>query len=265
MIRNFLVRLPVSILLLGAAIPNSSARAGDPTPPTVKADTVAYTSGTDTVRAVLFHRAGDSAVPGVVVIHEWWGLNDWVLQSARRIADRGYAVLAIDLYRGHVAASADEAHELSRGVPDDRSARDLVAAVAYLRAQSGVDAKRVGTIGWCMGGGYSLEAALLVPDLKACVVCYGRLAADDSTLAPLSAEVLGIFGADDRGIPAADVKAFGERAAKLGKTVTVDVYEGVGHAFMNSGNAKGYSEKAAVRAWTAIDGFFDRVLGPPRK
>jgi len=228
------------------------------------ADTVHYQSGADTVGAVFFHRAGDSSAPGIVVIHEWWGMDDWILESGRRIAERGYAVLVLDLYRGHVAKTADEAHELMRGLPEDRAARDLKSAVAWLRAQPGVDPDQVGTIGWCMGGGYSLQAALLVPDLTSCVICYGRLVADDSTLAPLSAEVFGIFGAEDRGIPAASVTDFEARAHKLGKKVTMEVYDGVGHAFMNSGNER-YSEEAAERAWTQINEFLDRTLKPSGK
>jgi carboxymethylenebutenolidase len=113
-----------------------------------------------------------------------------------------------------------------------------------------------------MGGGYSLQAALLLSDLSACVICYGRLPADDSTLAPLEASVYGIFGAEDRGIPAASVTSFQERARKLGKNVTLEVYDGVGHAFMNPNNAQGYSEPAASRAWTAILEFLDRTLEP---
>lgn len=230
-------------------------------PDAIQVDTVHYASGADTVRGVLFRPAGDSAAPGLVVIHEWWGLNDWVLESARRLAGAGYAALAVDLYRGRVAESSDEAHELSRGVPEDRAARDLKSAMAFLRAHRGVDPLRTGTIGWCMGGGYSLQAALLVPDLSACVICYGRLVADDSSLAPLSTPVLGIFGAEDRGIPQASVTAFQEQARRLGKQVTMEIYPGVGHAFMNPGNAHGYSEEAAERAWNATFEFLAGTLG----
>jgi len=225
---------------------------------------VRYASGADTVSAILFRRAGDSSVPGVVVIHEWWGLSDWIKESARRIAGSGYAALAIDLYRGHVAASSEEAHELSRGVPEDRAARDLKAAVAFLRSQPHVDAARIGTVGWCMGGGYSLQTAVLVPDLAACVICYGRLVSEDSTIVSIGAPVFGIFGADDRGIPKADVAAFQTQARKLGKQVTMEVYEGVGHAFMNPNNAAGYQEAAAHRAWEAILKFLDTTLRPKR-
>jgi carboxymethylenebutenolidase len=226
---------------------------------------VRYQSGTDTVSAILYRPADDSVRPGVVAIHEWYGLNDWVQASARRIAASGKVVLAIDLYRGHVAASAEEAHELMRGVPEDRAARDLKAAVAFLRSRPYVDGARIGSVGWCMGGGYSLQTAILVPDLSACVICYGRLVSEDSTIASIGAQVFGIFGADDRGIPKADVEAFQAQARRLGKQVTMEVYEGVGHAFMNPGNTSGYSEEASARAWKSILEFLDTSLAPPRK
>lgn len=225
---------------------------------------VRYASGPDTVTAVLFRPAGDSSAPGIVVIHEWWGLNEWIRESAERIALEGYAVLAIDLYRGHVAASAEEAHELMRGVPEDRAARDLMAAITFLRSQPHVDSARIGSVGWCMGGGYSLQTALVVPDLAACVICYGRLVSEDSTLAKIKAPVYGIFGADDRGIPKSDVQAFQTQARRLGKQVTMEVYDGVGHAFMNPNNTAGYHEAAARRAWEAIFSFLDATLKPAR-
>lgn len=226
----------------------------------VVAEVVHYRSGGDTVSAWLYRPEGDSARPGVVVIHEWWGLHDWVKESAQRIARRGYVSLAIDLYRGHVATSAEEAHELMRGVPEDRASRDLQAAVVYLRSRNEVDGKRIGSVGWCMGGGYSLETALVVPDLAACVICYGRLVSEDSTIQKIGAPVYGIFGSEDRGIPKADVSAFQSRARALGKTVTMDVYEGVGHAFMNPGNQGGYNQAASARAWESILAFLDTSL-----
>jgi carboxymethylenebutenolidase len=227
---------------------------------------VRYLSGADTVSGVLYRPAGDSALPGVVVIHEWWGLNDWIKESAKRIAATGCVALAIDLYRGHVAGTAEEAHELMRGVPEDRAARDLKSAVQFLRSRRDVDGTRIGAVGWCMGGGYALQTALVVPDLAACVICYGRLVSEDSTIQGLHASVHGIFGADDRGIPRADVVAFQEQARRLGKNVTMEVFDGVGHAFMNPNNTAGYQEAAATRAWKSILDFLAvSLLKPPSK
>src|ERR1700685_4539189 len=114
--------------------------------------TVSYKSGDETVQAVLYRPAGKAPLPAIIVIHEYWGLNDWVKDQASKLADQGYETLAIDLYRGKVATTPDMAHELMRGVPDDRSKRDLHAAFAFLQSQSNVRKDRVGDIGWCMRG-----------------------------------------------------------------------------------------------------------------
>jgi fermentation-respiration switch protein FrsA (DUF1100 family) len=96
--------------------------------------TVAYKSGEDTVAGVLYTPEGKGPFPGLLVIHEWWGLNDWVKEQSSKLADQGYVVLAVDLYRGKVATTPDEAHEIMRGVPEDRAQRDLHAAVEFLQA-----------------------------------------------------------------------------------------------------------------------------------
>src|SRR6266480_4523612 len=102
---------------------------------------VSYKSGDETVQGMIYTPSGKGPFPGIIVIHEWWGLNDWVKEQASKLADQGYAALAIDLYRGKVADNADTAHELMRGVPEDRAKRDLLAASSYLRSQKTVNPK----------------------------------------------------------------------------------------------------------------------------
>ena len=147
---------------------------------------------------MLYTPAGKGPFPALVVIHEWWGLNDWVKEQASKLSDEGYETLAIDLYRGKVATTPEEAHEIMRGVPEDRASRDLRAALEFLESQPDVKKDRIGSIGWCMGGGYSLEVALAGPTLAADVINYGHLAADAASLKKISAPVLGIFGGQDR-------------------------------------------------------------------
>src|SRR6201993_2622639 len=108
--------------------------------------TVSYKSGDETVQGILYTPSGKGPYPGIIVIHEWWGLNDWVKEQASKLSDQGYAALAIDLYRGKIATTPDEAHELMRGVPEDRAIQDLLAASSYVRSQKNVDPARVGTI-----------------------------------------------------------------------------------------------------------------------
>jgi carboxymethylenebutenolidase len=220
---------------------------------------VRYPSGPETVEGFLAAPVGQGPFPAVVVIHEWWGLNDQVKEEARRLAAEGYMALAVDLYRGRVAQDRDEAHELSRGLPEDRARRDLLAAFAYLAARPDVRPERIGSIGWCMGGGYSLQLALAEPRLAASVLYYGRLATDEAALAGLRAPVLGLFGEEDRGIPPESVRAFEGALHKLGKRVEVHIYPGAGHAFANS-TRPSYREAAARDAWEKTRAFLARHL-----
>src|ERR1700761_6510096 len=112
------------------------------------ASDVTYKSGDETVHGILYTPSGKGPFPGIVVIHEWWGLNDWVKEQASKLADQGYVTLAIDLYRGKVATTPNEAHEFMGGVPQDRAKRDLEAAFNFLQSRSDVKKDRIGAIGW---------------------------------------------------------------------------------------------------------------------
>jgi carboxymethylenebutenolidase len=217
---------------------------------------VTYKSGNDTVHGLLYAPEGKGPFPAIIVIHEWWGLNDWVKEQALKLADQGYVALAIDLYRGKVATTPDEAHEIMRGVPEDRARRDLDAAFHYLQSQGAVKKDRIGAIGWCMGGGYSLDVALEEPELAADVINYGHLATDTDALKKINAPILGLFGAQDRGIPPEDVKKFGETLEKLGKKVDIKIYPDAGHAFENPNNKEGYRAADAADAWDKTVKFF---------
>jgi carboxymethylenebutenolidase len=201
---------------------------------------VSYKSGDETVQGVLYTPAGKGPFPALVVIHEWWGLNDWVKDQAMRLADQGYITLAIDLYRSKLAKTPDEAHEIMRGVPEDRVKRDLHAAVEFLKSQSNVKKDRIGSIGWCMGGGYSLDVALQEPDLAATVINYGHLATDPEALKRINAPILCLFGAQDRGITPDDVHKFEASMKQLGKKIDVHIYDDAGHGFENENNKDGY-------------------------
>ncbi len=243
------------IALLGSLIV-SVVQAGEK----IDARWITYLSGGDTVRAYYSRPEGQGPYPAVILIHEWWGLNEWMTSNADAFARKGYAALAIDLYRGQVAATADDAHELMRGLPEDRVAKDLKSAFAYLSRQENIQPDKIGTIGWCMGGSYALVAAMQVSGLAASVICYGRLVTEQDEIARIACPVLGIFGETDRGIPTASVKAFERTAQMMDKNVRTSIYPGVGHAFMNPGNTRGYNEQATSDAWDRIFTFFERKL-----
>jgi carboxymethylenebutenolidase len=222
--------------------------------------TVSYKSGDETVQAVLYTPSGKGAFPGLIVIHEWYGLNDWVKEQASKLADQGYAALAIDLYRGKVATTPDEAHQIMRGVPEDRAKRDLHAAFEFLASQSNVKKDRIGSIGWCMGGGYALDVALQEPTLAATIINYGHLATDPEALKKINASILGLFGAQDKGITPDDVQKFEQTMKQLGKKIEVKEYDEAGHAFENPNNKQGYREADAQDAWKRTVDFLSATL-----
>ena len=221
---------------------------------------VSYKSGDETVNGILYTPAGKGPHPALIVIHEWWGLNDWVKDQASKLSDQGYVALAIDLYRGKVATTPDEAHEIMRGVPEDRAKRDLAAAFDYLASQPNVKKDRIGAIGWCMGGGYSLDVALEEPTLAADVINYGHLATDKEALEKINAPILGLFGAQDRGITPDDVHKFEQTMKQLGKKIDVKIYDDAGHAFENPNNKQGYRADDAADAWRRTVEFLSSTL-----
>ncbi len=220
---------------------------------------VQYTAGDEMVSGYLALPEGRGPFPAVIVIHEWWGLNDWAREQADACARRGYAALAVDLYRGQIATDRDLAHELSRGLPADRALSDLEGALDYLKARKDVKKSRIGCIGWCMGGGYALELALHRP-LQATVIAYGQVKTRADGVKSLQGPVLGIFGESDRGIPVDTVKAFEKALSEAGKDHKIVVFPGVGHAFMNPNNQTGYDKNQSQAAWTAIWTFFESNL-----
>lgn len=221
---------------------------------------VSYKSGDDTVSAILYTPAGNGPFPGIVVIHEWWGLNDWVKEQASKLADQGYAALAVDLYRGKVADNPGTAHELARGLPEDRAARDLHAAVEFLKAQPNVKKDRIASIGWCMGGGYSLNVALTERALTAAVINYGHLATDPAAIQKIHAAILGNFGGKDQGIPPEDVRKFEAALQRAGKKADIKIYPDAGHGFQNPNNKAAYRADDTADAWQRTVNFLNDSL-----
>ncbi|MGA7917951.1 MAG: dienelactone hydrolase family protein [Candidatus Acidiferrales bacterium] len=225
-----------------------------------KTQTVEFPSGKETISGFLAVPDKPGQYPALVVIQEWWGLNDWVKEQTEKLAAQGYVALAVDLYRGKTATDAAEAHELMRGLPQDRAIRDMQAAYNYLATRKDVKSDRIGSIGWCMGGGLSLQLAIHEPHLAACVVNYGSLPTDPNDIQQINAPVLGNFGADDRGITPADVEAFEKTMKGMNHRIDVKIYQGAGHAFQNPNNTNGYRPEAAADAWARTVAFLHKAL-----
>lgn len=203
---------------------------------------------------------GAAPRPAILVIHEWWGLNDNVKAMARRFAGEGYQVLAVDLYDGHVATTPGAAREAMGAAmaQPERGVANLRAGSAYLRDTQ--RAPRMGVVGWCFGGGWSLETALRAPEVvDAAVMYYGRVVTDGDRLARLDAPLLGHFGGADTGIPLDGVRAMEAALRERGRDVTVHVYEGAGHAFANP-SGQSFRADAAALAWQRTTAFFARHL-----
>jgi len=196
--------------------------------------------------------------PALVVVHEWYGLNDNIRTATQRLAGEGYVALAVDLYNGAVAATPDSATVLMRAssanVAGNRA--NLAAAIDYLRTEG---ARKVGTIGWCFGGRWSLQAGLVGGSkVQAVVMYYGSPITDPAQLQELQAPLLGLFGSQDGGIPVDSVKAMAAALDKLGKNETVEFFD-AGHGFANP-SGKNYNAAAAEAAWKRTTEFYAHYL-----
>ena len=249
----------ISLAAQTAPAPNANAQAAKTV--STKSQDVTYPSGKDTLGGYLVEPEKPGTYSAVIVIHEWWGLNDWVKDQTQKLAALGYVALAVDLYNGKTATDPSEAHELSRGVAEDRAVRDLQAAYDYLGTLKNVNKDRIAVIGWCMGGGFAAEFAVHQPRLAGVVINYGALPTDPNDLQQISAPILGNFGADDKGITPADVNQFEDYLKKIGRYVDVKIYPGAGHAFENPNNTNGYRPQAAADAWARTVTFLHRCLG----
>jgi carboxymethylenebutenolidase len=217
---------------------------------------VTWKSGDEQASGVLATPEGKGPHPAVIVIQEWWGLNDWVKDQARALAKEGYVALAVDLYRGKVATQQEDAHQLMMGLSPDRAIRDLKGAYAFLQARSDVRKERIGSIGWCMGGRYSLALATEEPSLGAVVAYYGAPPTDLDAIGRIKAPVLGNYGGEDKGPSPEQVRLFEDLMKKAGKPIDVKIYPGAGHAFANVNNPwGGYRKDAAEDAWARTTAF----------
>lgn len=199
-------------------------------------------------------------LPGVLVFHEWWGLNDNIRSMADQLAAQGYEVLAADLYGGRAATTPDDAKSLmaaALGKPQDLS-DNITAAYHYLKEGEG--AGRIGTLGWCFGGSMSyLAGQALSGDVKATVIYYGFVNDHKDELAKLKAPVLGFFGGKDGGIPAATVEGFAKGLEAAGNKPQIKVYPEAGHAFANP-SGKAYRKDDAEDAWKQTLEFLNKNL-----
>jgi carboxymethylenebutenolidase len=203
---------------------------------------------------------GDSPVPGVVVIQEWWGLNDHIKDVANRFANAGYAALAPDLYHGHIAAEPDEARKLAMELQYPQAIKDMQGAVNYLIAQPFVQPKQVGMIGFCMGGRLSGLMAYNGRNIGAIAAFYGVAALSDEDAAKVVVPLLAIYGETDQGFPPDLIRANDDKLTALNKPHEVIVYPGAPHAFFSDTRPHIYHPQAAAAAWDRTLAWFKQYL-----
>lgn len=231
---------------------------GEPATELSSAEMVSYFNETEGYLAV---PEGEGPFPALVLIHEWWGLNDNIKGLADDFAEQGYVALAVDLYDGELADTTDRARELAGGVREnvDSAFANLEAATNYLADLEIVDGERLASVGWCFGGQWAYNMAVNDINVDASVMYYGRFMPEDD-LAMMRADILGHFGEEDTSIPVDTVREFEAKLETLEGDHAVFIYPNAGHAFANDDREDAYNEEAANLAWERTLDFLAREV-----
>lgn len=227
-------------------------------------ENVEYPSNAHTGMGYLARPEGAGPFPGVIVIQEWWGLEEHIKDVARRFAAEGFVALAPDLYHGEVATEPDEARKLAMAMDRERAAKEIDGAIAYLRGLRYVEPKQVGVIGFCMGGGLALVLGTRRPDaVKAVVAAYGVIPWPDAQpdYSRLDAAVQGHVAEQDDFFTPEAARQLESQLKELGKAVEFHHYSGVGHAFFNEDRPEVHHPESADLLFERSVSFFRRILG----
>jgi carboxymethylenebutenolidase len=219
--------------------------------------TTSYVVYYDNVSGYLAKPKASGDYPGVILIHEWWGLNDEIKGTVETLASHGYSVLAVDLFNGSVATTPEQARAQVSSLNQSIATANMKAALAYLRQNE--RANKTASMGWCFGGGQSMQLALSGEKLDATVIYYGSVVTDENQLKSIEWPVLGVFGDQDQVIPVSDVKSFNSSLDNLSIENEIYLYSGVGHAFANPSGAN-YAPNETKDAWNKTTTFLDKNL-----
>jgi carboxymethylenebutenolidase len=201
--------------------------------------------------------------PAVIMIHEWWGLNDDIRNNAKELAKEGYVILAVDLYNGKITTHTNLARKLSAAVKNNPkpAIENLKSAVLYLSSINTVNSSKIVSLGWSFGGAQSLQLALNSQKHPLCatIIYYGNLITDTEELSKIHWPILGIFGGQDRVISTQTVNQFKVALDSNGITNEIYIYKGVGHAFSNR-SGMNYAPKETADAWQKTLAFLKKYL-----
>lgn len=202
----------------------------------------------ETLMGYLARPEGGEALPAIVVLQEWWGLNEHIEDVTRRFAAQGYVALAPDLYKGVVATEPDEARKLVMELDMPEAVREIQSAIDFLLQQEYVSGDNAGIVGFCMGGRLVLMTAIESENLGAAVAFYGS-PLEPAQAADVKAPLLGLYGSEDGGIPVDAVNTMGDALADAGIEHEIHIYDGAQHAFFNDTRESSYAPDAAADAW----------------
>jgi carboxymethylenebutenolidase len=245
---------------------STAVESAEPSSPTdserpVDAETLPYAEVREKLAYGYFAFPSDMAepLPAVLLVHDWWGLDDDMRTAANKLAAAGYMVLAVDLYDGKSVSNAAEAREKSKEVSQNIASveENIRQAIEFVDVAG---APSVGIAGWGVGGGYALDAAVRFPELiDAVVVFYAQVPGSTDRLGTLDAPVLGLFGAEDTSVAPESVEAFAAATNRLGRPAEIEIFEGAGHGFTDPKRAR-YDAPIAARAWTHMLDFLAENL-----
>jgi len=222
-----------------------------------------YLEGDDSTKGYLAVPEGEGPFPALVIVHEWNGLSDRVRQMADDFAAEGYVTLAADLYQGRVGTNRDENIALMTEAGDNMPAvvANLNAAVAYLKGRDDVTG-RVGTVGWCFGGGIVMSYGLDGDEHDATAIFYGRLIEDPAVLATMDHEIYGTFAQLDQGPAPESVARFEAALDSVGISHDLHIYDAVNHGFwLRVDEDPDVRSAPAADAWARLKAYLDRTLG----
>ena len=224
----------------------------------ISTSSIRFPTGAGDAMGFLAWSEDTAALPGLIVLQEFWGLNEHIKDVTERLASEGFAALAPDMYDGRVTTDPTEARQWLMALDPAEGLQKMNGAVEHLKSTANVDKEKIGVIGFCMGGFLALNLACHNRDIRAATPFYGRIP-PDSVLENLTAPVLYFFGEQDHHLPAADVDRLEQFIKRTGRSGGVVRYPDADHAFFNDTGPR-YNADAAKKAWPKVLDWFGKYL-----
>lgn len=218
----------------------------------IRTETVTFPANGETGTGYLAIPEGDGPFPGVIVVQEWWGLDEHIKDVAERFAKEGFAALAPDLYHGQVTKEPNEAQKLMMSLNMGKASKELVQAADYLASRPEIGGRGIGATGFCMGGGLALTLATESEHIKAAAPFYGGNPSPIDKVADLRGPVVASYAEHDGWITATVREELKQALSKAGIQHEIKVYPGTEHAFFNDTRTEVHNREASEDAWQRV-------------